>query len=285
MPSKVRAEDGRRIVNVDISGFINNLPQQQSTTCFSTENASGSTSQAASILEALEIGTSVLLMDEDTSATNFLVRDARMQALVSKDHEPITPFLDRVRELYEQFGMSTIMVMGGCGDYFDVADTVILMKDFQPVDVTSHAKDIVRTHTTARRMEVTSCLPSLTGRVPVAESLSPARGRADVKITVRAIDEIGYGVQPINLEAVEQLVDMSQTRAVGYALYVIAQQFIDETTPLQGLLLVLDDLLDREGMDVLSPFLRPGQHPGNFSRPRSYEVAAALNRLRTVRFH
>ncbi|MGB0910835.1 MAG: ABC-ATPase domain-containing protein [Nitrospirales bacterium] len=281
---KVRAEDGRRIVNVDISGFINNLPQQQSTTCFSTDNASGSTSQAASILEALEVGTSVLLLDEDTSATNFLVRDARMQALVSKAHEPITSFLDRVHELYEQLEMSTIMVMGGCGDYFDVANTVILMKDFQPVDVTSQAKDITRAQPTVRHTEITSHLPSLVARVPAAESLNPSRGQADVKITARALDEIDYGAESIHLEAIEQLVDISQTRAVGYALFLISQKLMNETTPLKELLVAWEGYLNREGIDLLSPFLRSGQHPGNLARPRSYEVAAALNRLRTIRF-
>ncbi len=282
---KVRAEDGRRIMNVDISGFINNLPQQQSTTCFSTDNASGSTSQAASIVEALEIETSVLLMDEDTSATNFLLQDARMQALVNKDDEPITPFLDRVRDLHEQFGMSTVMVMGGCGDYFDVADRVILMKDFQPVDVTSRAKEITRTHPTVRRREVSSDVLSLATRVPVAESLNPSRGRADVKITARVVDAIGYGTESINLDAIEQLVETSQTRAVGYALLLIEREFMNEGISLLELCRRWEDYLNQEGLDALSPYVRSGQHPGNFARPRVYEVVAALNRLRTVRCH
>ena len=282
---KVRAEDGRRIENVDISGFICNLPQQQSTTCFSTDNASGSTSQAATILETLEIGSRVILMDEDTSATNFLVRDARMQALVNKDYEPITPFLDRVRELYEHFGMSTVMVMGGCGDYFDVADTVILMKDFQPVDVTSQAMEITRIHQTARRTETTTSFPSILARVPKLESLNVSCGRKDMKITIRAVDEIVYGTETINLEAVEQLVDTSQTRAVGYAVYLMTQQFMNGRKSIQELIYSVGEQLDREGMDVLNPFHRSGTHPGNFAHCRGQEIAAALNRLRTARFH
>ncbi len=281
---KVRAEDGRRIASVDISAFINNLPKQQPTTNFSTDSASGSTSQAASILEALEVGMQVLLMDEDTSATNFLIRDARMQALVHKNDEPITPFLDRVRELYELRGMSTIMVMGGCGDYFDVADTVILMKYFQAIDVTAQAKDISRTHLSTRRAEIESSLPALRARVPAADSLNPSRGRVDVKITARAVDEIHFGVETINLDAIEQLVDISQSRAVGYALCVMARQFMHDTTVFQTWLNVFEDLLAREGLDVLSPYAQVGHHPGNFARPRSYEVAAAINRLRTMRF-
>ncbi|MDP6559575.1 MAG: ABC-ATPase domain-containing protein, partial [Candidatus Binatia bacterium] len=131
---KIRAEDGRRIEQVDISPFISDLPYGRSTSAFSTEDASGSTGQAANIIEALEMGATVLLLDEDTSATNFMVRDARMQALVDKKNEPITPFLDRVRELYEKIGVSTVLIMGGCGDYFDVADAVIMMREYLPCD-------------------------------------------------------------------------------------------------------------------------------------------------------
>ncbi|MEO1070616.1 MAG: ABC-ATPase domain-containing protein, partial [Cyanobacteria bacterium J06638_6] len=122
---KVRAEDGRSIAGVDISPFIGSLPQGQSTLSFSTPNASGSTSQAANIIEAIEAGATALLVDEDTSATNFMIRDRRMQALIAKDKEPITPFIDQIRQLYDDYGVSTILVMGGSGDYFDVADTVI----------------------------------------------------------------------------------------------------------------------------------------------------------------
>ena len=139
---KIRAEDGRAIAGVDISPFINHLPQGRSTTKFSTTNASGSTSQAANIIEALEAGIELLLIDEDTSATNFTIRDRRMQALITKDKEPITPFIDKVRQLYTDYGVSTILVMGGSGDYFDVADRVIAMENYLPQEVTAQAKAI-----------------------------------------------------------------------------------------------------------------------------------------------
>ena len=158
---KIRAEDGRRIAKVDISGFLQHLPKGSSTKTFSTEDASGSTSQAAGILEALEVGAHVLLLDEDTSATNFMVRDARMQALVHKVHEPITPFLDRVRELYESHQVSTVLVMGGCGDYFDVADTVIMMDEFAPVDATADAHAVALRLPTNRKREINEPLVSI----------------------------------------------------------------------------------------------------------------------------
>ncbi len=141
---KIRAEDGRFIASTDISPFISNLPFNLDTQKFSTPNASGSTSQAANIIEALESKSKLLLLDEDTCATNFMIRDKRMQTLIHKEDEPITPFIDRVKELYTSFGVSTILVLGGCGDYLEVADTVIMMKNYKPLDVTLPAKKIIK---------------------------------------------------------------------------------------------------------------------------------------------
>ena len=279
---KVRAEDGRRIERVDLSGFISNLPQGQVTDNFTTENASGSTSQAATILEALEVGAKVILLDEDTSATNFLVRDARMQALVRKEAEPITPLVDRVRELYDTMGMSTVLVMGGCGDYFDVADTVLMMRDFLPIEVTQEARRVAQTYATNRRRELTAPMPKNFPRTPVRGTVNPARGRKQVNISVRAVDEIGFGIETIDLRGVEQLVDRSQTMAVGYALNLAAQQYVDGKATIREIMKVLTDLFDREGLDCLAPYSGHGRHPGNFARPRSYEMAATLNRLRSV---
>ena len=280
---KVRAEDGRNIERVNISGFLSHLPEGQPTDTFSTENASGSTSQAATILEALEVGARVILMDEDTSATNFMVRDARMQALVEKENEPITPFLDRVRELYEVTGVSTVLVMGGCGDYFDVADTVIMMRNYIPIDVTNEAKHVAEGFRTARKTEVTSPMPTITSRIPLAETINSSKGIKEVKIQARSHDEISFGYETIDLRGVEQLVDLSQTRAVGYALHLAAQRFVDGKMPLKEIVEAVMAMLDREGLDVLDPFHREARHPGNFACPRVYEIAAAINRLRTLR--
>ena len=124
---KLRAEDGRSVKNVDISLFINNLPNGKDTHQFSTPDASGSTSQAAAVMEGLEAGTRLFLIDEDTSATNFMVRDDLMQHVIHTDQEPITPFLERARDLYEQSGVSTILVAGSSGAFFYIADYVIQM--------------------------------------------------------------------------------------------------------------------------------------------------------------
>ncbi|UCE37625.1 MAG: ABC-ATPase domain-containing protein [Thermoplasmata archaeon] len=279
---KIRAEDGRRVEQVDISCFISDLPYGRSTKAFSTDDASGSTSQAANIIEALEVGAKVLLLDEDTSATNFMVRDARMQALVHKEYEPITPFLERVRELYESLGVSTILVMGGCGDYFDSADTVIMMRNYLPQDVTSEAKKVATTHKTLRKVETTSPFTQTSQRIPLAESFDPSKGKKNVKIDAKAKDLILFGRDPIDLRYVEQLVDISQTRAVGNTIHLATQRFMDGKATLSEVMESIENFFDEYGLDALDPFHRKERHPGNFARPRKYEIAAAINRLRTV---
>jgi len=279
---KTRAEDGRRIEQVDISGFINNLPFGQDTTHFSTDNASGSTSQAATILEAIEVNATVLLLDEDTSATNFMVRDARMQALVPKTHEPITPFIDRIRELYDQHGVSTILVMGGCGDYFDVADTVIMMREFQPVIMTVEAHRIADEQKTQRRMEVVSSLASVRSRMIHRDSVDSSSGKRDTKIDAKGLNHVAFGLDVIDLSGVEQLVDVSQTRAVGYAIQLLAQRTTRSQIRIADAVALVDEIFTQEGLDCLDPYYKPGHHPGKFARPRPYEIAAAINRLRSV---
>ena len=279
---KIRAEDGRCVERVDIGAFIGELPYGRPTAAFSSEDASGSTSQAANIVEALEVGARTLLLDEDTSATNFMVRDARMQALVQKENEPITPFLDRVRELYDRLGVSTILVMGGCGDYFDVADTVLIMRDYLPHDGTAEAREVTRAQPSARRVEVETPLSEITARIPAAESFDPSRGKRAVKIDAKGIDRILYGREPIDLRYLQQLVDPSQTRAIGAAIHFTHQRFIDGKRTLREILDALEAYLDQHGLDPLDPFHRDERHPGAFARPRRYEIAGAINRLRTL---
>jgi len=280
---KIRAEDGRRVERVDISAFIRDLPQGRNTTAFSSEDASGSTSQASNILEAIEAGASGLLLDEDTSATNFMLRDARMQALVSRQHEPITPFLERVRELHDALGVSTVLVMGGCGDYFDVADCVIMLREFRPSDATREAREIASREPSGRRMEARSALAGVTQRIPLPGSFDASRGRREVKIDANDLDRIRFGSDDIDLRHVEQLVDCSQTRAVGFAVHLAAKRFMDGEATLRQVVDRLEEFFDREGLDALDPFHRPGRHPGNFARPRRFEIAAAINRLRSLR--
>ena len=280
---KIRAEDGRRIEKVNIDPFITNLPQDIKTDSFCSDDSSGSTSQAANILEALEIGCDLLLLDEDTSATNFMVRDARMQKLVHKDQEPITPFVDRVRELYEDHGVSTILVMGGSGDYFDVADTVIKMQDYVPHDVGDETQKIVKDHPTQRLVESPKSMEQISGRVPLGSNFNAARGRKKVKIDIQGHDKIIYGKDSIDLRFVDQLVEASQTRAIGHAIYFASHAMMRESESLQDIVESLEDYFNQNGLDPLDPFYEKEKHPGNFSRPRKYEIAAAINRIRTLK--
>lgn len=280
---KIRAEDGRSVAGVDISPFINHLPGRQDTGDFSTEDASGSTSQAASIVEAMEAGSKLLLIDEDTSATNFMIRDARMQRLVHSDEEPITPFVDRVRELSEQFGVSTVLVMGGCGDYFDTADQVIMMKEYLPEDKTAASKEIAAARPSERMRDAARPLEAITRRIPLPRSVTKGlvpKGRKPAKIKTKGLDEILFGREVINLRLVEQLADPNQAAAVAQALSLLADRILDGTRTTQEALEAFETLLDSEGVDTLGK--RQGEHPGNYVRPRGLEVAAALNRLRTL---
>ncbi len=277
---KIRAEDGRRVEKVDISPFINNLPFNMDTTRFATDNASGSTSQAANIMEAVEVGCSLLLLDEDTSATNFLVRDARMQRLVSKKKEPITPFIDRVRELFQNYGVSTIMAMGGSGDYFDVADTVIMMDEYRLVDVTSQAKSIAAEVVTGRTRETASPIEKLKPRVPLPASFDPSRG-GRTKVSAHGLDDVVFGSWEVDLHAVEQLVDPSQTRGVAETVHYAFRHYFDGKRDLPTVIELIFSDLDQKGLDVLSRFA--GQHPGDLALPRRHEVAATINRLRSLK--
>jgi predicted ABC-class ATPase len=275
---KIRAEDGRSVKSVDISPFINQLPQGRSTSQFSTMNASGSTSQAANIMEALEAGARLLLVDEDTAATNFMIRDRRMQQLIAKDKEPITPFIDKVRQLYTDYRVSTILVMGGSGDYFDVADTVIAMENFQPEDVTEKAKAIALANRTERTPEGGEQFGQITTRIPLPESIDPSRGQRDVKLKVRDVDEVVFGTQEIDLSAVEQIVETGQLKAIAQALVYAKQHHINGHNALPEILNRVMADIESEGLDILTTLPQ-----GDLVVFRRFELAAALNRLRTLR--
>jgi predicted ABC-class ATPase len=273
---KIRAEDGRRIQKVDISPFINNLPFGQETESFSTEDASGSTSQAANTMEALEAGARILLIDEDTSATNFMIRDHRMQELVSKEREPITPFIDKIRQLHRDRKVSTILVIGGSGDYFDVADCVICMVEYRPVDMTGNAKAIAEKYKAERKPEGGDHFGRVTNRIPLGRSFDPSKGKREVKISPKGLKTILFGMHPIDLSGIEQIVDTSQTRAIGEAIHYAVKFMDGQITLAEVVDAVLKDIEER-GLDVLSS--RP---VGDFAGFRGLELAAAINRLRTL---
>lgn len=270
---KLRAEDGRAVVHDDVSAFVAHLPSGEPTDDFSTTNASGSTSQAASTVEAVEAGADVLLIDEDTSATNMMIRDARMQQLIAT--EPLVPFVERVRPLHAEHGVSTVLVMGGSGDYLGVADTVIMMDAYRASDVTARAHEIAASGP-SRAVEHTG-FPAVSPRVVDPASLDPtARGKR--KISARGRDRLTFGEDDIDLTAVEQITDRSQVAGIGRALALLGDGVLDGTITLAEGLDLLDAELDRRGLDALLD-----GRSEDIARPRRHEVAAALNRLRSLR--
>ncbi len=277
---KIRAEDGRAVTGVDISPFIDGLPGGRDTHRFTTPNASGSTSQAASLVEALESGARVLLMDEDTTATNFMIRDRRMQALVPPEFEPITPFVDRVRALHDDLGVSTVLVVGGAGDYLEVADTVVVLRDYRPRDGGAAARAVVRDHPSGRASGPPPPRLAPAPRTPDPLTLDPRRGRREVSVKVRD-HRLQYGDESVDLSAIDQIVHPGQARAVGAALawvYRWARERNDARPPtMKELLDALDALQHDHGPVALDPF-----GAGEAMAVRRHDVAATLNRLRSL---
>lgn len=276
---KVRAEDGRQVTSVNISPFINHLPHGEDTIRFSTENASGSTSQAANVMEAIEAEASALLIDEDTSATNFMIRDARMQELVAKDKEPITPFIDQIKRLRDQLSVSTILVMGGSGDYFDAADEVIMLDQYLPYNVTDQAKAIAEKYPFSRDEEAVNQFKSMPNRHFLPSSLDSRKGNKS-KVQAKGRTLILMGRSEVSLHYVEQLVSSSQTRMIAEVLHHLEQRnWLKEQRSFKELLDAIEDQIDQKGLASFTSF--KDQHPGDLARPRRHEIAATLNRLRT----
>eukprot|EP01087_Luapelamoeba_hula_P003147 TRINITY_DN1295_c1_g1_i5.p1 TRINITY_DN1295_c1_g1~~TRINITY_DN1295_c1_g1_i5.p1 ORF type:complete len:749 (-),score=101.26 TRINITY_DN1295_c1_g1_i5:70-2175(-) len=277
---RIRAEDGRNVTGVDISPFINNLPNSRSTQCFNTSNASGSTSQAANIVEAIELGCTGLLIDEDQSATNFMIRDRRMQLLVSKKNEPITPFIYKVRALFHDMGVSTILVIGGAGDYFDVADTVVMLKSYKLKEVTEKAKEIAAKTASELDDEGGAHFGLVTPRAILPTSFPPAD--ENVKVGASASSVVRFGSFEIPLNAIEQIVENSQVNAIADTMGYLQRKpgILKDTTMLQLMTYIQQQFDGQDGLDWITLGRRPS---GNYSRPRSFELAAALNRFRSLK--
>ena len=280
---KLRAEDGRKIKDVDISLFINHLPNGRNTRRFSTLDASGSTSQAANIIEAIEAKSQVLLIDEDTSATNFMVRDELMQRVIQKDKEPITPFLERARDLYEKAGISTILVVGSCGSYFYIADQIIQMDNYCPVDITEKTRKLLKEYKKPDCKAEGFALPSEKRSISFGSSVvrrKNYRGTGMVeeheKLKVMGRESLMLGKEQLDLRYLEQLADREQTQTLGYLLKYAKEQYSGKTTDLTALMESLIRKLEKEGIGSVS-----GQKeiPAGMAMPRRQEIYACFNRF------
>lgn len=280
---KLRAEDGRKIKDVDISLFINHLPNGRNTRRFSTLDASGSTSQAANIIEAIEAKSQVLLIDEDTSATNFMVRDELMQRVIQKDKEPITPFLERARDLYEKAGISTILVVGSCGSYFYIADQIIQMDNYCPVDITEKTRKLLKEYKKPDCEAEGFALPSEKRSISFGSYVvrrKNYRGTGMVeeheKLKVMGRESLMLGKEQLDLRYLEQLADREQTQTLGYLLKYAKEQYSGKTTDLTALMESLIRKLEKEGIGSVS-----GQKeiPAGMAMPRRQEIYACFNRF------
>ena len=272
---KIRAEDGRSIRQADISAFINNLPGGRDTSCFSTEDASGSTSQAANVVEAIEAGSRLLLIDEDTSATNFMVRDELMQRVISRKMEPITPFIDRIRELYDRFGISTILVAGSSGAYFHPADRIIQMDHYLPREITELAKREAAAFPLSSSRPAPMGMPHFDRR---PKSSAPQRGGDRIKLKVLGRDGLLIDRENLELRYLEQLADPEQAAALGCCLLYAQRHLFDGRRSLQQIADALQQLIAEQGLTAL---WEGSSLP--MALPRREELFACFDRWRSLR--
>jgi predicted ABC-class ATPase len=273
---KIRAEDGRCVKKTDISLFINNLPNGKDTVHFETEDASGSTSQAANVVEAMEAGSRLLLVDEDTSATNFMIRDELMQRVVRAEVEPITPFTMRIRELYEKYGISTVLVAGSSGSYFHVADTVLQMNQYVPEEITALAKKEAEAFPLPAQPVKEGAAPDL-NRV-----FGPDRkfaGETRFKLKTMGMDGISINRDTIDLRYVEQLADSEQLNALAQLMKYMRKDVLDGRRTLREAVEITVKQLRDKGWEGICD---GGYVPGNLSAPRRQEIFACVNRWREV---
>lgn len=281
---KLRAEDGRKISGTDISLFINDLPNQKDTHCFSTLDASGSTSQAANIIEGLESGSHILLIDEDTSATNFMIRDELMQQIISRAKEPITPFLERARDLYENADISTVLVVGSSGSYFHIADTVLQMDCYRPLDITQKVQEICSSHPVPSLHAPGFQLPSrhrcLNFKVPEPSRkktppLKTQRTSELPKIKLAGKTAFSLNKETLDLRYLEQLTDSEQTAALAYLLRYILIHYKNSKKTLVEIVDEIEFQTQKRGLEFL---FQSSDVPSGLAVPRRQELFACINR-------
>lgn len=275
---KLRAEDGRSISHTDISPFINHLPNKKDTVHFSTEDASGSTSQAANLMEAVESGSKLLLIDEDTSATNFMIRDELMQKVICREEEPITPFIERCRSMYNDLGVSSIIVAGSSGSFFGIADTIIQMKEYVPYDITERAREAAASYPALKQQEHFPVSDNM--RAPKANQALKKDPR--LKMKTMGTNEMLLAKDAIELRYLEQLIDPEQTNALAYALKYLELNRMNGSRTVPQLLDDIEALTASKGLSALydKEYVRSG-----LAMPRRQEIAACLNRYRKLYFN
>ena len=274
---KIRAEDGRSISGTDISMFISDLPNGRDTSCFWTEDASGSTSQAANVSEALMSGAKALFMDEDTSATNFMVRDELMAKVIVKEKEPITPFIDRVRELYEKHSVSTMIVAGSSGAYFSIADKILQMDHYKAVDITDQVREICQIKESVSDNRNLNPLISNRKRMIGLKPLERKKGQ--LKAKQYSIESFAVGNETLDIRGLEQLKDYEQTTTLAY-LTKYSLEKMEQAKGKETLECILEktwEIYERKGMEGI---LSSQNMPADYAKVRKQDYYACFHRYR-----
>ena len=272
----VKAEPGRSVQRVDISAFVR--PTGANPAAFTNIHADACAAQAASTIEALEVGARALLFEESDSAVEFLTRDARLGDLMPEADRTITPLSVLARRIVDQLGVS--LVIAGSStitDFIPVADTILRIANYKVSDVTQQAKALVAPPATAPAGADVSALIAKKRSV-VPSSIDPSAGRSELRIETEGMYQLHFGRNTIDLHGVVQLADEDQTRTIGRILYYAKTHYMDETHPISELLDSVDQDLSTEGLETLTRVLQ-----GDLARPRRFEIAAALNRLPSLR--
>lgn len=294
--AKLRAEDGRSVRKVDISLFIRDLPNGKQTSEFCTEDASGSTSQAANVVEAMEAGSQVFLIDEDTSATNFMIRDELMQQVVHKDEEPITPYIDRIRELYGQDGISTVLVAGSSGSYFYKADSIIQMKQYVPYDITEFAREQAARYANGQTIsagdekDADAVKDASKGQNDRTSETKPdfqrifnqnrkLAGNDRIKMKTMGMDGISIDRETIDLRYLEQLADPEQLSMLAQLVKYAELRLFDGKKNLVQVVDILEKKMQENGFEGIC-----GERNvfSGLAMPRRQEIFACLNRYRKL---
>ena len=247
------------------------------TTSFCTEDASGSTSQAANVIEGIEAGTSLFLIDEDTSATNFMIRDELMQRVIHREMEPITPFIERIRELYENYGISTVIVAGSSGAYFHIADSIIQMDRYVPKDITVLAKKEAENFPQISVPEQLAKKPAY-DRVPRPDQAFHGNDR--IKMKTMGKESVMINRDTIDLRYLEQITDSEQVAALGYCVRYAQKHLIDGK---KNLIQIVDELEEVMQNKSLAALCESTSSVSCMAVPRRQEIFACLDRYRALR--
>jgi predicted ABC-class ATPase len=275
----IRADAGRRVEGVNLTPFISALPGGDDPTRFHSIAAPPLLAEVASIAEALEAGTSLLLFDEDSVAPRLLARDPLWRHLRPDAREAVTPLADLLRPLYAESGVSTIIAGGAGSSLPGIADTVIGMESFRPSVLTGAARDLAAQWPAVRVAEVRG-FGGTHHRVPLSDSVAFLRGRR-LRADAAGPGSLTLARETLDLRALAHLADAAQARGAGAALALAAERgYVDGTRTIREIISVLEADIASGGLDVLSPRDYP---VGDYALPRRQEVAAVLNRLRTLR--